>query len=229
MAVLVTGMAGVFAFGGCSSSSDAGFANASVPGDSTPAGSFATSGSSSGSSAGPVLGGNGQGHAPVSLPPEMKAENRFLAPVATGNVVWIANPASGRVAYIDAATFAVQTIQAGTGPTYLAAVPDATDDVIVLNVMSQDATLLRRGAAGITTTTFPSTADANSWAISASGRWAIAWTDATQVTNADPTQSFQEVAVLDLTGQKAPTILTVGYRPSQFAFSGDDHAFAVTQ
>src|SRR5580692_84193 len=80
----------------------------------------------------------------ASLPPEMKAESVYQSPVATGNVVWIANPTSGRVAYIDAQTFDVKTVEAGDGPTYLAAVADPTDDVaIVLNVLSQDATLLR--------------------------------------------------------------------------------------
>ena len=36
--------------------------------------------------------------------------------MATGNIVWSANPTSGRVAYIDATTFNVQTTEAGNGP-----------------------------------------------------------------------------------------------------------------
>jgi hypothetical protein len=173
----------------------------------------------------------------AALPPEIKVENTYESPVATGNVVWIANPTSGHVTYIDAATFNVQTVQAGNGPTYLAAVPDGADDVaIVLNVVSQDATLLRRDSQGnITSTTFASTAEANSWAISSSGRWAIAWTDATLVSNPDATQGFESIAVMDLSsgttsGTGTSTILgAVGFRPSQIAFSGDDTAFAVTQ
>jgi hypothetical protein len=169
----------------------------------------------------------------ASLPPEIKAENNFRAPVATGNIVWSANPTSGRVAYIDATTFSVQTAAAGNGPTYLAAIADPknpTDDVaIVLNVLSEDATLLRVHQGKLSTQTFAATADANSWAISPLGRFAIAWTDASLVSNAAPTQGFQNIAVMDLSLSKSTT-LAVGFRPVQLAFSADEsHAFAVTE
>jgi hypothetical protein len=167
----------------------------------------------------------------ATLPPETKVESQYQSPVATGNLVWIANPTSGLVAYIDATTFVVQTVEAGNGPTYLAAVPDLTDDVaIVLNVLSQNATLLRNHQGTLSATTFPSTADANSWAVSNKGRWAIAWTNATFVSNTDPTEGYQDMAVLDLSGVRAPITLSVGYRPSQVAFSADEStAFAVTE
>ncbi len=165
----------------------------------------------------------------------------LLAPVATGNFVWSANPTSGRVAYIDAQTFAVQTAEAGNGPTYLAAVNDAshpTDDVaVVINVLSEDATLLRVGSHGtLSTQAYASTADANSWSISSTGHWGIAWTDSTFVSNLDPTQGFQFLAVMDLTASttgaspRPSTILAAGYRPVQVAFKKDDsRAFAVTE
>jgi hypothetical protein len=161
----------------------------------------------------------------------MKVENAYESPVATGQIVWIADPANGRVAYIDAQTFAVQTAAAGNEPTYLAAVPDPSDDVaIVQNVLSHDATLLRVHAGQISATTYPSTPDGNAWAVSPKGRWAIAWANAEFVQDADPTQGFQNVEVLDLSGQRAPIVLNVGYRPSQVAFSGDEsHAYAVTE
>jgi hypothetical protein len=147
--------------------------------------------------------------------------------------VWIANPTSGRVAYIDAQSFSVQTVEAGDGPTYLAAVPDAMDDVaIVLNVRSHDATLLRDHLGQLSTATYPSTTNANAWAVSADGRWAIAWTNASLIASASPTEGFQDIAVLDLSlsAARAPIVLSVGFRPSQVAFSADNaHAFAVTQ
>lgn len=230
---------GVLATDGCSSgSSNAGLSGF---GDNTasPAGGSGEGSSGGSGSSGSSSGGSGS---PLVLPPEMKAENKFEAPVATGNFVWTANPTSGRVAYINATTFDVQTTPAGNGPTYLAAVPDAThpdDDVaVVINVLSEDATLLRVAPQGaLTTQTYASTVDANSWAISASGHWGIAWTDATFVTNPDPTQGFQSVAVMDLsavsTDPQLPgpsTLLAVGYRPVEVAFSSDDsRAFAVTE
>ncbi len=194
-------------------------------------GNSASSGSASGT-VGIAGGGAGSGTT-AALPPETKVESNYQTPVSTRNVVWTANPVSGRVAYIDVQTFAVQTVEAGNGPTYLAAINDPVDDVaIVQNALSQNSTLLRihpGSSAAPVTTTFPSTADANSWAVSQSGRWAIAWTDATRITSPDPTQGFQDLAVIDTTLVRPPTILAVGYRPASVAFSGDSHAYAVTE
>jgi hypothetical protein len=161
----------------------------------------------------------------------MKTESSYRSPVATGQVVWIANPSSGRVAYIDAKTYQVQTVEAGDQPTYLAAVPDPTDDVaIVINVLSLNATLMRRRnpQGTLSTQTFATSMDANSWAVSSDGKWAITWANGTLVPNAPSVQGFQHIAALNLaTG--AATALSVGYRPSQVAFSGDTAAYVVTQ
>jgi len=196
----------------------------------------ASSGTTAGGGTGALVGGGSGGAASsgaAALPPETKVESSFQTPVSTRTVVWSANPTSGRVAYINSQTFDVQTVEAGDGPTYLAAINDPVDDVaIVQNALSNNVTLLRIHAGSLappTTTTFPSTADANSWAVSPSGRWAIAWTDASQITSPDPTQGFQDVAVIDTTQARPATILAVGYRPASIAFSGDSHAYAVTQ
>jgi hypothetical protein len=217
------------------------------------AGFAPTSGSNAGAGGGATAaGGNGAGvpssaqadaGAPA-LPPETKVESNYQSPVATGNVVWIANPASGRVAYIDSRTFAVKTEQAGDGPTVLAAIPDpdpthqpAHDLAVVLNVVSHDATLfaLTPPASGsdidgqLTRTIEPSTRYANAWAVSKSGHWAIAWTNTNLVASPDPIQGYDLIEVLDVTGARAPTALTVGFSPVQMVFSGDEtHAYAVT-
>jgi hypothetical protein len=223
--------------GACSNGSS----NASGSSPASPPDFGGTSGSSSGS------GGVGMGVSSpaedAGLPPEIKEESNFESPVATGNIVWIANPTSGLVAYIDSSSFSVQTVAAGDAPTYLAAIPSTTGDVaIVQNALSHDATLLDNRSGVLASTTFPSTVDANSWAVSTqdpanademNARWAIAWTDSTRISNPDPTQGFQEIAIFDLSGgpgARAPQILTVGYRPAQFAFSADESkAYAVTQ
>jgi hypothetical protein len=221
------GISAIGVLAGCGASSNGALESFPAGGGSNAASSGSTS-AGVGSTAGPSENASSGA---AALPPETKVEGNYQSPVSTGNFVWIANPTSGRVAYINAQTFSVQTVQAGDGPTYLAAVPDPADDVAVVeNVVSQDITLLRNHAGTLTTTRFPSTANANAWAISASGRWALAWTDATRVANADPTQGFQDVAVIDTTGVRPATILAVGYRPVEFAFSRDDsRAYAVTQ
>lgn len=181
--------------------------------------------------AGGAAGSGGSGGS-AGLPPEREVEGSYESPVATGSFVWSANPTSGRVAYIDATSLAVKTVEAGDGPTYLAAVPSATADVaIVLNVRSDDATMLRHENGALASTTFPVAHGANRWSLSPDGRFAAAWTDARRETNPDPTQGFQDVTVVDLAAKPpTPTTLAVGYRPVQLVFSQDStRAFAVTE
>lgn len=240
MTVAVSGIAISSLATGCGSSSS----NAFAPGLSSASGNAGGGGAASNAQ---TTGGDAA--ASGSLPPETKIESNFLSPVATGTVVWVANPSSGRVAYIDATSFNVKTVVAGAGPTYLAAIPDpvATDSppndlAIVLNVASQTATLFKLappsdGGADIdgtlTSQTFGSMPPyANAWAVSPSGRWAIAWTNTSPglISNPDPLQGYSEIAVIDVTGQKPPTLLSsVGYLPVQIAFSGDAFAYVVTQ
>ncbi|MFO0565059.1 MAG: hypothetical protein U0263_05325 [Polyangiaceae bacterium] len=205
-------------------------------------GSAAGAGGSGGSACfGPSCGGGtGTGGASTGgsggTTPEQELESSFRSPVATGKYVWAANPESGRVALIDATTLEVRTVEAGNGPTYLAALTDPTQPevarAIVLNVKSHDATVLVADAKGkVTATSTKVHEDANGWAVSPKGRYAIAWTDAAQVENADPTQGFQDVTVVDLAGA-APksTRLSVGYRPTRVFVANDEkRAFVVTE
>ncbi len=167
------------------------------------------------------------------LPPEQELESSYQSPVATGRFVWIANPTSGQVAFVDATTLKVSTVAAGNGPTTMAAVPHATDDVaIVINVRSHDATVLRRRPDGnLQTSTVAVHSGANSWTVSKQGRWAVAWSDFRKVDSPNQLEGFQEVTVVDLTeGTEKSTRLSVGYRPVAVAFTADEtRAFAVTQ
>jgi hypothetical protein len=197
-------------------------------------------GADSGPCIGPGCGGSGGsstgGAAGSGPPPEKELESSFRSPVATGKYVWAANPESGRVALIDATSLEVQTLEAGNGPTHLAALADPTNPnaarAIVLNVKSHDATVLIADAQGkVTTATAKVHEDANGWAISSKGRFAIAWTDAAKIPKADPTEGFQDVTVLDLAGKEPTSVrLSVGYRPTRVFISGDEkRAFVVTE
>lgn len=198
--------------------------NSSTSSSSSGGGSISSSGITSSS------GGPGAGGGPI----DHEVESKYGAPVATNNYVWITNPSSGRVAYIDATSLVVRLVDAGDGPTYLAPVPsDKGDDTaIVLNVLSSDATLLQAGKdGGIHATSFPLPSGGNAWALSPDGRYAIAWTDWTKLQGSDPLNGYQDITVLDL--KKGPTSsmpLTVGYRPIAVAFdAASSHAYAVTQ
>jgi hypothetical protein len=227
------GSLALLAAAGCAASS-----NGPSIGSSTGTAGFGA-GSGDGGNSGTIPTGSGgsagsSADAGVPLPPEMELESSFEVPVATGHLVWVANPTSGRVAYVDASALTVKTIEAGNGPTYLAPLPGAGDAVIVLNVLSNDATVLRASGGTLTSQTVPGIAPtANGWAMSPDGRWAIAWTDVRRVTNPRPSAGYQDATVVDLAAadpSKAATTLAVGFRPVSFSFSADSkRAFAVTE
>src|SRR5262245_1885910 len=111
----------------------------------------------------------------VPLAPESEVESSFRVPVVTGRLIWTANPASGRVALVDALTHEVLTLPAGLQPTYLAAIPGNTDNrALVINAGSYDATLFRDGAGGeLEQLDIPIHQNATAWTLSDSGRFAI--------------------------------------------------------
>jgi hypothetical protein len=166
-------------------------------------------------------------------PPEKELDQSFRAPVATGKLLWSANPDSGRVALIDAQTLSVRMTNAGFGPTYLAAVPSksGTDSAIVLNVGSHDASWIKATATQIDTVTIATHVGANAWSVSADGKYAIAWTDAAHLEGGAPDtlNGYSELTVINLSvSPPSSTRLSVGFRPSQVVFdAGAKHAFAV--
>jgi hypothetical protein len=205
-------------------------------------GAAASPGAGVGGSNGIGDGAGGAGGLPPSgaggmdSTPEREIDSAYQAPVATGRFVWIANPTSGHVAYVDAATLAVKTVEAGDAPTTVAAVPDPAggDQVIVLNPLSHDATVLRADGTGgpPAARTIPGVVPgANRVAVSPQGRFAIAWIDGRAQANARPTDGFQSVTVIDLGGATTGHVtMAVGFRPVSIWFSSDERrAFAVTE
>jgi hypothetical protein len=203
--------------GGTSSSSFAG--SSALPGGVN----VGTGGASTGT------GGSANGGIPiVVVPPETELEQSFLAPVVTGKFVFSANPKSGRVAVIDAESYAVQLFNAGFGPKYLAAIPN-NGGAIVINELSHDTTLfqLSGGTVRLSNLTLPVHDGANAWATSPDGRFAIAWTRTESEQKLDPTAGSQTITVLDLdkgTSKK----LSVGFHPTQVVVDDQsERAFVV--
>jgi hypothetical protein len=127
----------------------------------------------------------------------------------------------------------VRLADAGQAPTYLTALPAApnTSKALVINVKSHDATLLSAGdgQAVAASPPIPLQPDANAWAVSKTGKFAIAWTDTQALTNVDPAQGFLAITVIDLTGTPpVPTRLIVGFLPSRvFINDAETQAFVV--
>ena len=188
-----------------------------------------------GGSAGGASSSSGDnGDTPVTTPPEQEEDQSYRAPVVTGRWVWTANPDTGKVAVVDAKTFTVRLADAGAGPTYLTALPSKADSsrALVINVGSHDATLLQAGATGPVTAVdpVPLEPNANAWTVSNTGKFAIAWTDS-QAIAADPTDTFQDISVLDLRGDSPlATRLVVGFVPSRvFIDDAEQQAYVVAK
>lgn len=191
-----------------SNSRGAGPANSGV--GATPG---ASAGNSNAGGSGNPGSGGGAG-APV-IPPEKELEASFLAPVVTGKYVFSANPTSGRVAVIDAETYAVRLFNAGFGPTFLTALPGERG-ALVINTLSHDTTLFELSAdeVSVAELSLPVHEDANAWATSSDGRFAIAWTRTDDQQPLDPTAGSQTITVLDLE-RRAAKALSVGFHPTQ--------------
>jgi hypothetical protein len=207
-------------FAGSAASSGGSLGLGPGPGNGAPLGG---SGSSTAGS-----GGIGGGPPIVVVPPEKELEESFLAPVVTGKYVFSANPKSGRVAVIDAETYSVKLFNAGFGPKFLTAIP-GNSGAIVINELSHDTTLFRLSGDEVTLSdvSLPVHEDANAWAVSPDGRFAIAWTRTEGEQNLDPTAGSQTITVLDLDKATAKK-LSVGFHPTQVVVDeASERAFVV--
>jgi DNA-binding beta-propeller fold protein YncE len=174
--------------------------------------------------------------ADAGLPPEVEEQRAFETPQAGARFVYVANPRRDNVAVIDSRTLAIQSVEAGDGPTYLVTVPErdgmALDEALVINVNASTATLLRTNAAGVTTTAqMPVVAGANAIAVAPNGHYAVVYLDTSRPNQGVPAGSFQEVAVLRLDpGMERGLLLSVGFRPVSVVFSADGQTgFVITE
>ena len=176
----------------------------------------------------------GGGPAVDAGPPEIEERRDFETPRAGARYVYVANPRRDTVAVIDSTTLAIRSVEAGDGPTYLSSVP-GRDVAIVLNVGSDDATILRTDASGTGTTTVPVVDGTNAIAIAPDGRHAIAWLDTSMRGAGIGTGSFQDITLITLDDAPADPLdravdLTVGFRPLEIVFSQNgETAFVVTE
>jgi hypothetical protein len=188
-------------------------------GDGSDAGSW---GNSDGDHAGD---GDGDGDAP--LPAEIEEMLSFDLPQAGKTSVYVPNPVTNRVAVVNAETFAIETVAAGTGPTYAATVP-GQDVAVIINVGSKDASLLRTVDGHTKAIPLQLGHDANAIAVSPSGKHAVLYFDASASKNL--ASSFQDVTVVDLTeGSEHARGVSVGFRPRSVQFSDDGRAFVNTE
>lgn len=172
---------------------------------------------------------------------EVELEENFRSPVISGPFLWSANPETNRVARIDARSFSVTVLDAGHGPTFLAALPGAgtKGGALVLNVLGGDASMFRPsstsamgGAAGteLVETRFAVQTGASAWAVGKGGRFAIAWSRFEEDLKG-PLDGYQDLTIVALDGDEPNTKkLSVGYRPSDVLINEEEsRAYVVSE
>jgi len=166
----------------------------------------------------------------AALPPEMEIRRSFQTPQAGGRFVYVANPIRDSVAVIDSRSLAIQSVEAGDGPTHLATVP-GRDIALVINVTSNTLTILRSTEAGTRTNSVPVVAGANAIAVAPDGRHAIAYLDTFSSQPGRGAGSFQDVSLITLSESGDRSVrLSVGFRPIEVIFSEDGSSgFVVTE
>jgi hypothetical protein len=205
---------------------------AGLPTGSGSAGSFGSPGAQAPGTGAGGSGGSGSGNMPPVLPPEVEVKRDFEQPQASERFVYAANPESGTVSIIDAQTLAIQTLETGDRPTFLRTLANS-NDAIVLNVGSQDATIIRSPERGIRTITAPVVRGANAIAVAPDGKHAVVYFNAGFSAAGNPSGSFQDVTVMRLDGDidddEISVGMTVGFRPRDVFFAADSsQAYVVT-
>lgn len=187
-------------------------------------------------------GGNASGSGGVGVGdgvgpgPEEELEENFRAPVVAGPYLFSANPETNRVALIDARTLATKVFDAGHAPTYLIGVPEGATGggALVINALGGDASFFEiTGTSGAEPTVKEQTVGvqpgASGWAVSRTGRFAIAWS---RVTDGllGPTDGYQDFTVIALSNDGLTgTRLAAGFRPTRVSFDdAETRAYVVS-
>jgi len=166
---------------------------------------------------------------------EVEKEASFYAPVVSGKYLWSVNPDTNKVVRVHAESLAIDLMQGGHEPTYLAVLPEGATPggAVVLNVRSGDASIFLRGSSPeelLPVQNFAVQEGASSWAIGKGGKFAIAWSDAREKL-LDRLDGYQDITVFSFGGESITTkSLSVGFRPNQVVISQDEtRAYVVSQ
>jgi hypothetical protein len=214
---------------GCGGDSEDAGGQARGPSDNGAGFGAPTAGTGAAGSSGSASGTGGTG-GDAPLPPEVEVRLDFELPQASERYVFAANPEGGTVSIIDAETRHIQTLETGERPTFLRTLV-GTNDAIVLNVGSDDATIIRNPDGRATTSNVAVVRGANAIAVAPDGEHAVVYFNASFSSAGNASGSLQDVSVMKLEeGDDKVTDMTVGFRPRDVFFNADGSAaFVVTE
>lgn len=178
----------------------------------------------------PIVDGDGN---EVDVVPDLEDEEEVLVqfelPSAGERYVYAANPENNSVAVVDSTTLAIQSVEAGDRPTFLQTLA-SKDAAIVLNVNSDDATIIRTVNGVSRTSEVDVVSGSNAIAVSPDGKFAVVYFNV-DLRSTGASGSFQDLSVVLLEEDNDRAIgMTVGFRPRAVHFNDDSsRAFVVTE
>jgi hypothetical protein len=181
-----------------------------------------------------VDGGSGStgasGGSVPTVSEEAEGDLDFQSPQAGKSVVFVPNPATNRVAVVNASTYRVETFASGITPRAVATVP-GEDIALVVNEGTQDLSLLRSEGGETSVTRIDIGHPINAVSIAPDGKHAIAYFQSVATaTGGQGAGTHQDASVVSLAGS-TPRVwaFSVGFRPRQVRFSSaSDRAFVIT-
>jgi hypothetical protein len=167
------------------------------------------------------------------LPAEREKRVDYKVPQGAGKYVFIPEESQDQVAIVDSETLSVQTVEVGSRPTHLVSLNEpGLTSVAVINLNSDDVTIIRMDDAGqVTTVTIPVRPDTNALAPSPDGRFLIAYHEPLFTAETGAPHTDQEISVLTvIPGAEGSVARTVGMHPWKVAYNQDvTRAYVVTE
>ncbi|RAL22225.1 hypothetical protein DL240_10250 [Lujinxingia litoralis] len=152
---------------------------------------------------------------PEAPEPEVPETFEFSSPAIVGDQVYVANRTLDAVAIIDSQSLAVRAVPVGREPSQVVAPPDdggAGARVMVLN--QGDSTLSLLDPQGGPSLHLPIVPNANRLAISASGRYGVAWYDS------EEDGPIGDLSALSVVSTRGSFDVAVGFRVREVLFDG---------
>ncbi len=167
-----------------------------------------------------------------SEPPEQEEAVDYKVPKGSGRYVFIADETHNSVVVVDSETLDIGSAAAGSRPTHLVPLGDDANAAAVINLDSDDLTIVRVGDGGeLAATDIPTRPDTNALSASADGEFVTAWFDPLFSEDSGAPGTDQDISVVDTAaGDEEAFHLTVAMHPSRVSYDEEaTRAFVVTE
>jgi len=164
-------------------------------------------------------------------PPEIEEKADYKVPQGSGRYVFIADEAHDAVVVVDSETLNIEVVDVGSRPTHLVPLGD-NNAAMVLNLDSDEVTLLRVNASGKTETLdLDIRPDTNALAASDDGRYVIAFHDPQFTAESGAPNTDQEITVIETEKSREKAHhMTVGMHPWKVVYnSTGNKAYVITE